>query len=465
VKSLIGLLLPLTALAANEVSIDPDRMLVVNGQRAFVLGLYENPTEDSVLDEAARAGFNLIQSAPDAAQLDRLHNRGVYAWINTGYDIDFSVDAGARKTALSKLAGDFVGHPAMLVWEVPDEALWNVWYGTQLWRNRDEVKLQNELIGALEDKTLADALRAMRENASRLWGIGEFKEAEQTADEIWRKLGKESPQPNNSILDAPERAAKMAAGFLEGFNHLKSATPKHPVWMNHAPRNSVAQRAAFNNAADIVGCDIYPVPPHIGGHSDLLDRGLTSVGAYTRTMQDAAPGKPVWMVLQGFSWAELQEMKDSAEAAKQRHPRENETRFMAYDAIVNGARGILYWGTAYTDKEKFWPGLLTVVRELADLSPVLSAPDSDLKLTVSYDETWGSIDRGIRVLAKNADDGVWFIVVNEYLDPLTYTLRGLESLDGVSYSESVSGDAKSVEKGALEFTIEPYGVHVLRPKK
>ena len=463
---LVPVIFSLTCWAANDVKIAPDSMLTVNGQRTFVLGLYENPKEDAVLDDVVKAGFNLIHSPADAAQLDRLHSHGANAWINVGGPIDLSADADAGKAALKKLADDFGPHPALWVWEVPDEALWNVWYGAELWRNRDEPKQQDESIAKLEDKAKADKLRGMRADVGKLRAVAEYKKAEDLADQIWRELGKEPPQPDLRTSNAPERSAKMAAGMLEGYTYLKQICPQHPIWMNHAPRNSVAQRAEFNKAADAEGCDIYPVPPYIGGHSDLADRGLTSVGAFTRLMQEAAPSKPVWMVLQAFSWAELDEKKGSPDLDQQRPPTYHETRFMAYDAIVNGARGILYWGSAYTDKTKpFWGELLKVVRELADLQPVLSAPDAEVSPKIALEQTWGSLDQGIRVLPKQTQDGPVFIVVNEWSAPLRYTLSGLAGIDGKSYTDAPSGATSQVAGGALAFNIRPYGVQVLRPAK
>ena len=58
---------------------------------------------------------------------------------------------------------------------------------------------------------------------------------------------------------------------------------------------------------------------------------------------------------------------------------------MAYDAIVHGARGILYWGTAYTKRDgTLWGDLLKLVRELADLQRVLSAPDARREFSRLY---------------------------------------------------------------------------------
>jgi len=460
-----ALLLPVVALAANDATIAPDRMLMINGERTFVLGLYENPADDAVLDEAVRAGFNLIQSTPDVAQLDRLHNRGAYAWINAGYNLDLSTSAESRKAALDEMVKTCAEHPSMLVWEVPDEALWNVWYGTTLWRAETEVRQQREAIAALTDQAVAERLRAMRAKASEHWRRAEFTEAEKLADAIWRELGQEPPRPAETMATAATRASTMADGLLAGYTYLKGLDTRHVVWMNHAPRNSIAQRAAFNKAADITGCDIYPVPMYRTEHSDLSDRSLASVGSYTRLMQAAAPEKPVWMVLQGFAWKELGERKNDPEADKMRHPSYEETRFMAYDAIVNGARGVLYWGTAYTDRTApFWPDLLKVVRELADLSPVLASPEANLSITVTYEETWGSMDRAVRVLPKQTKDGVYLIVVNEWQDPLVYTLDGLSVLNGTTFTDETTAASATVKNGKLTLNIQPFGVHVLKSK-
>jgi hypothetical protein len=58
---------------AAPVEIAADRMLLVNGQRTFVLGLYEHPADDAVLRQVAEAGFNLLIGGASREALDRLH--------------------------------------------------------------------------------------------------------------------------------------------------------------------------------------------------------------------------------------------------------------------------------------------------------------------------------------------------------------------------------------------------------
>ncbi|MCL4692672.1 MAG: hypothetical protein KJ060_09210, partial [Candidatus Hydrogenedentes bacterium] len=286
---LAGLLIPGGAWAADSVLAD-DGMLTVDGQRVFVLGLYENPPDEN-LDQVAAAGFNLIHASAEEAALDRLWAKKLYAWINTGASIDLSVDSESREAALKRMVAGFSHHPALAVWEVPDEALWNVWYGATLWRRRDEPREQSALISQLDNADLAAELRDMREQASATYERGEPEIGEELADEIWRRLDKAPPNPELNLSNAPGRADRMAAGMLQGYRVIKSIDPERPIWMNHAPRNSIEQLAEFNRAADAVGCDIYPVPrSRHNGHSDLADKSLSCVGAYTQRMQEAAPG-------------------------------------------------------------------------------------------------------------------------------------------------------------------------------
>lgn len=453
-----------TAAWAADIAVEPDRMLSVDGQRTFVLGLYENPGDDAVLRQAADAGFNLVQSKPETAALDRLQQHGLHAWINTGASIDFSEDPAGREASLRKLVEQFAGHPALLAWEVPDEALWNVWYSANLWRRRDEPKQQNEKIAALTDAALAETLRAQRREADALFVRGDYAGSERLADDIWRKLGQEPPQPNLNISNAPERAAKMAAGMQAGYDLLKQIDPKRPVWMNHAPRNQIGQLATFNRAADVVGCDIYPVPAFRGGHSDLADRSMGSVGAFTDRMQAAAPNKPVWMVLQGFGWADLDETADAQERETMRRPTFEESRFMAYDAVAHGARGILYWGTAYIEKDsQLWQDLLKLAAELNRMQPLLSAPAAPFAVQTSHAETWGSVDRGVLVRPKTVDGRVWLLIINEWYEPLTYTVAGLQSVEGARYADADAGVEATVQGGRITLTVPGYGIQILRP--
>ena len=62
------------------------------------------------------------------------------------------------------------------------------------------------------------------------------------------------------------------------------------------------------------------------------------------------------------------------------------------------------------------------------------------------------------------DGGNWFIVVNEWQDPVAYSLPvGLE-LNGKRYTDPAAGVSATVEKGVLTLPIPAHGVQILRPE-
>ncbi len=173
-------------------------------------------------------------------------------------------------------------------------------------------------------------------------------------------------------IDEPAWGSQNAEGLYAGYKFLRALDQDHPIWTNHAPRNLVSTLAYFNRATDVAGCDIYPVPEP-QSQSNLPNRTLHVTGDETdKSVASVNGDKPVIMVLQGFGWAELSGKRGAGNGAIL--PTFVESRFMAYDAILHGARGINYWGTAYTEKpSRFYSELRSLVSELTALEPVLTA--------------------------------------------------------------------------------------------
>ncbi|NLF16064.1 MAG: hypothetical protein GX595_02250 [Lentisphaerae bacterium] len=172
------------------------------------------------------------------------------------------------------------------------------------------------------------------------------------------------------LIDEPLWCGTPLGPLLEVYRFHRQLDPYRPIWSNEAPRGTVADCARYAAACDITGVDIYPVPEG-GSHSDLEDKGLTSVGRYVDKMRESVEDrKPVWMALQGFAWKHLSDRH----AAGAIYPTWEQSRFMVYNAILHGAAGITWWGTHYIYEPEFWPVLLRVASELRDLSAVLVEP-------------------------------------------------------------------------------------------
>ena len=454
--------------AAAPRLMDARRMLIVDGQPRLILGLYETPKDDGVLREAVDAGFNLFQSAPDAAALDRIQSVGAKAWVNLGGALDLSENADKRHQQLQAAVQKCASHPALLVWEGPDEILWNHWWVPMEVLKKEQDLMRRTAEGHPDHEALA---RRARDRFDR----GLFAEFERARAEFWAAKGTPSPNPKIRVDDAPMRLRRGGAGISAGLNAVRSMDPRHVLWMNHAPRNSIADLRLYNAAADMAGCDIYPVPANLQvGHSDLTDMTLGSVGAYTRRMSAGAPGKACAMVLQGFGWRDLRERPNEAQNAVGigRRPTFAESRFMAYDALLHGANAVLYWGTAYMKpveddgsavmgRPRLWRDLLRVARELRALEPAwLAAPEKGPRATLA--PTYGSMDgQGVECTLRRVGSEDVLIVANRTREGLAFQIEKLPSrLNGRLLHRLCADETVRPVAGRFADGIRAWDVHV-----
>jgi hypothetical protein len=468
------------AMASPRSSVGHGGAVLVDGQPRLILGLYENPADDARLKQAVDAGFNLFYCGASESDLDRLHRVGAMGWINTGGDIDLSVDPAARRERLVTLARRFAKHPALLLWEGPDEALWNNWHVPMetIWTAEAPAMdaVCRERAGAD-----ADALRTLRDLMADRRSRALWDEAEKARRAFWQKAGVTPPPTYPPIDDMARNAQRMAKGMSAGIRALHDTDPDHMVWLNHAPRNSLASLRLYNAEADMAGCDIYPAPANLlVGHSDLVNKRITSVGDYTDRMRRAAPGKACAMVLQGFGWNDISTPKAKEEIRRLgvgRRPTFKESRFMAYNALMHGANAILYWGTAYAkeptpeetagsqtaseDGCRMWQDLLAVARELRALEPALVAPEA-ARLRVIVEETYASIDGGgVRTSLRRAGTDWVLLVANENEDGVAFTAQGLPAeMQGLTLYRLGAPETVTVRDGTIRDGIAALNVHV-----
>ena len=150
--------------------------------------------------------------------------------------------------------------------------------------------------------------------------------------------------------DEPAHGHVPASGLIAVRKHLRILDPEHPIAIIQAPRApsppgskkdkrlTVASVKPYAAACDIHGVDIYPKPPgaHAGGPPVNTD--LSVVGDVTGILARATGRKAIWTTLQ-IAWSGV---------LPPRHrlvfPTLPEARFMAYDAIIAGARGLFFFG-------------------------------------------------------------------------------------------------------------------------
>ena len=139
-------------------------------------------------------------------------------------------------------------------------------------------------------------------------------------------------------IDEPAWGKIPAAGLVRAYKKIKQLDPAHPVVLIQAPRGTVAQLTPYRPACDVMGVDIYPVSYPPGIHAGRANRDISVVGDVTRTLRAAAGSKPVWTTLQ-IAWSGV-----TKPGTVPRFPTLHEERFMAYQAIVAGARGLAFFG-------------------------------------------------------------------------------------------------------------------------
>src|SRR3954447_25434558 len=99
-----------------------------------------------------------------------------------------------------------------------------------------------------------------------------------------------------------------------------------------APRGTSTQLQPYSAVTDIHGVDVYPVT--LANPSP----NLHDVGTWTNTLASITPSKSVWTTLQ---------VCDSGSYSTNGQfvlPTSAQERYMAYDAIVNGARSLAFYG-------------------------------------------------------------------------------------------------------------------------
>ena len=187
-------------------------------------------------------------------------------------------------------------------------------------------------------------------------------------------------------------------GLVRAFRRLKALDSEHPLVLIQAPRSTVAQLSPYRPAFDITGADIFPIAYPPGLHSDLPNRDISVVGDVTRKMVRAAGGKPVWTTLQ-IAWSGTVTSARRPNVVP-RFPTRHELRFMAYQAIVAGARGLMFFGGHLTqvlrpaDAEAGWnwtfwqQALRPLLEELSStaVAPALVAADAKPQVKASTKE-------------------------------------------------------------------------------
>jgi hypothetical protein len=309
-------------------------------------------------------------------------------------------------------------------------------------------------------------------------GVIDLKDPEASAKALTDRVNAVKRHPSLAFLETSDEPAwtwmkpnprVSAETFATSYPIVKAADPDHLLYTNHAPTNLISTLAAYNAGTDIAAIDIYPVNPgnlkpqyalfEDGYQGDLNNIYISQVGEYCDKMRKVAgPNRPVFMVLQAFAWEMLTDEKER-DAGKVLYPSYEQSRFMAWQSIVHGANGIVYWGSYYTPQPSdCWAGITRVTREIADLRNALSQRTANLSLEFDYHELGRSVDDGVQWLAKEHDNKLYLFTCNADKGPCRATIKGLSGWKSCKAINEERGPA--LTDGTMTEDWPPFGVHL-----
>ncbi|MBQ6472874.1 MAG: hypothetical protein IJJ33_12895 [Victivallales bacterium] len=256
--------------------------------------------------------------------------------------------------------------------------------------------------------------------------------------------------------DEPMLAGYQIETMSEFYHWARDYDPYHPLWVNEAPCGLVSELTAYaRDTCDVFGVDIYPIGANHG--SDLGDRSMTVVGLHTDRCVQAVEGRrPVWMILQGFSWAHMRKparFQPVTEVPEALYPTYEQTRFMTFESILHGATGVQFHYLGYTVNvpDDFWRGIRRTTLELKYLTPVLTAKNNrEAKAKCASPK--------VRMMVKTLKDANYYILANESPETVIAAFSDFpeKQLNVIFQEEPIA-----VRDGKFELILEPYAVRVM----
>jgi hypothetical protein len=270
--------------------------------------------------------------------------------------------------------------------------------------------------------------------------------------------------------DEPEWGKKPVPPLRTAYDIIRETDPNHPVWIVQAPRGSIETLRPYNETYDIGGIDIYPISYPSGVHSNDANKEISMVGDFAQRIAQTVEGKkPFWMTLQIAFSGTVKPGKTL------RFPTFHEQRFMTYQAIINGARGIVYFGgqlpqtlnardAALGWNWTYWDHVLRrMVEEIGDhspLKPALVAPTSEKNPAVKVQDT----SVGIECLLRETPEHCFLLACKRGGATVEVEFTGLPADLSNHEGEVLFEEPRKVQAtaGRLKDWFAPYEVHVYR---
>jgi len=395
--------------AAGVTTLDPNGTVVLNGAPVFPIVLAKGPPRDGTTPTGANAVAEVV-----------------------GAGVNF-----------------FKVGPATTTWTSSDITDANLWdqaaaaHGAYTWINLST--LSQATPGSSTDSLLQQVLTTLKSDPSGSAGIGMWKGADEP---FWSGIA-----PSALQFAFCRSTSRGDAGWCVGEPWLD----QDHLWVTvEAPRGSASDLAPYSPVTDSHGEDEYPI--NINNSSPDLHQ----VGVWTSTIGAATPNHALWSTLQICSSGSYDGQGNFV------LPTRLQERYMIYDAIINGARNLAFYGGNNancwnsTDSASgwswtFWNGVLKgLIQEInagSPIAPALVNPGSTHTLTSS--------DGSTEVISRQGatSNDLWVIAARSGTGSQTVSISGLPSgvTSGDVYTENRS---VSVSNGSFSDTFGQWDVHV-----
>jgi hypothetical protein len=301
------------------------------------------------------------------------------------------------------------------------------------------------LPGSMQDAALANVVQTLTDDPSG------------SAIAMWK--GRDEPWWSGIAPDALQFAYCRVTGRGDP-TWCDGEAPLDPsqLWVTiEAPRGTAADLAPYSSVTDVHGVDIYPV---------TLNHPLPNlhrVGIWTKTLASITPNAPVWTTVEICPGASSDETTGAFIL-----PTFQQERYMVYDAILNGAKALTFYGGGspgcfsgsdgtYGWNWTFWQSVLEpIVKQLSarsPLAPALVNTAGPLRVKSARADTQVKVREGTSV------DDIWVMAARSGTGTKKVIFTGLPSWvhKGSVYTEN---RRVAAAKGSFSDRFAQWDVHV-----
>jgi hypothetical protein len=229
------------------------------------------------------------------------------------------------------------------------------------------------------------------------------------------------------------------------------------LWVTiEAPQGTAADLAQYSSVTDVHGIDVYPVT--VGNPAPNLQK----VGKWTAAVASVSPLQPVWTTIQICAGGSYDHVTGEFVL-----PTYQQERYMAYDAILNGAKSLTFYGGnnapcfSGTDSQygwnwSFWQSVLKpLIQQVSASSPI--APALVNGATTPKITTGPGMEA--MLLQGTSPDDLWLIAARNGSGARYVRITGLP---GWAHNASVYTENRTVtaSHGMLRDRFAQWDVHV-----